>query len=274
MTCQQCRSRCVRRVGFTLIELLVVISIIALLAAILFPVFGRARENARRSSCASNMKQLGLGIIQYTQDYDEKYPMRSNSAGTLSWRTYIYSYIKNSDVYRCPSNLNNNIDALQDSASLAEIGVKMKTSYGCNENVFSAQAAVTPLSAIQKPAELIMVGESTTGDSIIKMDVTTTNVSARSRGPWAGHLGPTANYLFVDGHVKALRPTQTIPGAIFTSTSDNFWVNTWPGTYFDTMGTGFTALPVTTTSPPSTASATNLQTNARTLMQALEVEYS
>ena len=67
----QSQSRIVKR-GFTLIELLVVIAIIAILAAILFPVFARARENARRASCQSNLKQIGLGIFQYTQDYDEK----------------------------------------------------------------------------------------------------------------------------------------------------------------------------------------------------------
>src|SRR6218665_2214986 len=65
-----------KRHGFTLIELLVVIAIIAILAAILFPVFARARENARRSACQSNLKQIGLGIMQYTQDYDERYPIR------------------------------------------------------------------------------------------------------------------------------------------------------------------------------------------------------
>ena len=77
--------------AFTLIELLIVIAIITILAAILFPVFARARENARRSACQSNLKQLGLGIAQYTQDYDERYPSVSEgqskliSAGALQY---------------------------------------------------------------------------------------------------------------------------------------------------------------------------------------------
>src|SRR5687767_10691477 len=68
------RSTTTRKTAFTLIELLVVIAIIALLAAILFPVFARARENARRAGCQSNLKQIGLGIMQYSQDYDELMP--------------------------------------------------------------------------------------------------------------------------------------------------------------------------------------------------------
>src|SRR5450755_1930358 len=68
------KSQFAMRPGFTLIELLVVVAIIALLAAILFPVFARARENARRTSCSSNLKQLGLGVLMYAQDYDEYYP--------------------------------------------------------------------------------------------------------------------------------------------------------------------------------------------------------
>lgn len=96
--------------GFTLIELLVVIAIIAILAAILFPVFARAREKARQTQCASNEKQLGIAILQYIQDYDETLPHASigtyfpGAAHTqATWRTFIYPYVKSTQVYYCPS---------------------------------------------------------------------------------------------------------------------------------------------------------------------------
>lgn len=98
------------RSGFTLIELLVVIAIIAILAAILFPVFGRARENARRSSCQSNLKQIGLGVMQYTQDYDEKYPIYNGNAVTSStgymWFGTLSPYLKSDQIFQCPSETN------------------------------------------------------------------------------------------------------------------------------------------------------------------------
>src|SRR5471030_203059 len=99
----QCASR---KSGFTLIELLVVIAIIAILAAILFPVFARARENARRASCQSNLKQIGLGILQYTQDYDEKMPVCNNYVQRQSqgWAGPILPYLKSVQVFHCPSD--------------------------------------------------------------------------------------------------------------------------------------------------------------------------
>ena len=90
--------------GFTLIELLVVIAIIAILAAILFPVFAKAREKARQISCLSNLKQLGLGVMQYTQDNDEFFPQTNVPADHDNWAQEIYPYVKSVDVYRCPDN--------------------------------------------------------------------------------------------------------------------------------------------------------------------------
>ena len=90
--------------GFTLIELLVVIAIIAILAAILFPVFAKVREKARQSSCASNEKQLGLAFAQYTQDYDEKLPVLVTAGNFYQWPYYIMPYVKSTNVFMCPDD--------------------------------------------------------------------------------------------------------------------------------------------------------------------------
>jgi prepilin-type N-terminal cleavage/methylation domain-containing protein/prepilin-type processing-associated H-X9-DG protein len=97
------------RSGFTLIELLVVIAIIAILAAILFPVFAQAREKARAISCLSNEKQIGLGVIQYQQDYDEKNPGGLNGYGGGSgYAGQIYPYVKSTGIFKCPSDSTDN----------------------------------------------------------------------------------------------------------------------------------------------------------------------
>ncbi len=113
-------SQRVRRQGFTLIELLVVIAIIAILAAILFPVFARAREQARKAACQSNLKQIGLGVAMYVQDFDETFPManmaytvpadtwplKTNTGAaitTASWFTVIAPYVKSTQLFTCPT---------------------------------------------------------------------------------------------------------------------------------------------------------------------------
>ena len=115
MSANQRLSGVRKRTAFTLIELLVVIAIIAILAAILFPVFARARENARRSSCQSNLKQIALGFMQYTQDYDERMPPTATSSttpyptnnaasnGTWLWMHEIFPYVKSNQIFVCPS---------------------------------------------------------------------------------------------------------------------------------------------------------------------------
>jgi prepilin-type N-terminal cleavage/methylation domain-containing protein/prepilin-type processing-associated H-X9-DG protein len=98
-----------RKSAFTLIEILVVIAIIAILAAILFPVFARARENARRASCQSNLKQIALGILQYTQDNDEKFPFYDNwetPTGVGGWAYVVQPYFKSTQILQCPSEEN------------------------------------------------------------------------------------------------------------------------------------------------------------------------
>ena len=112
-----------RKRGFTLIELLVVIAIIAILAAILFPVFQKVRENARRTACLSNLKQLGLAVTQYYQDADEKGPSGWDPYGRCSgWAWQVYPFVKSTGVFKCPD----------DAGALAGV-----SSYGMNANLAS-----------------------------------------------------------------------------------------------------------------------------------------
>jgi len=134
-------GRTSRKDGFTLIELLVVIAIIAILAAILFPVFAKARAKARQTACLSNMKQLGLALVQYTSDYDEAMPYAQlfldipgdggNPPGWsfTDWRQLIYPYVKSMDAYVCPDNPSN---AVVNANTQVASNLKFTTSYAVN----------------------------------------------------------------------------------------------------------------------------------------------
>lgn len=142
--------------GFTLIELLVVIAIIAILAAILFPVFARARESARRASCLSNLNQIGLGVMMYVQDYDEKYPLayEANSEtppdggwypDTWFWPQTIYPYIKSDQVYLCQS-----VDQAGEGATY------YKGNYGANNLVLTSGSPLS-MAAISAASSTYMI---------------------------------------------------------------------------------------------------------------------
>jgi prepilin-type N-terminal cleavage/methylation domain-containing protein/prepilin-type processing-associated H-X9-DG protein len=141
--------------GFTLIELLVVIAIIAILAAILFPVFATAREKARQTSCASNEKQLALGLLQYTNDFDEMMPCGRPSYAPefhgVGWAGEVYPYIKSTGAFSCPD------DTTQATGTLSVV------SYGINASVCGKSGGpygVTPaISKLTAPASTVMILE-------------------------------------------------------------------------------------------------------------------
>lgn len=163
-----------RSSGFTLIELLVVIAIIAILAAILFPVFAQAREKARQTSCLSNLKQLGLAVMQYNQDYDGTFPVDNrtycdtqNSIALASWARHLYAYGKSVGVYNCPSVVATaNQDIWDIGCNAANKITINKFSLGINEwIVFGSGNYDSPTSVseaqVGKPADLPLIADAT-----------------------------------------------------------------------------------------------------------------
>jgi prepilin-type N-terminal cleavage/methylation domain-containing protein/prepilin-type processing-associated H-X9-DG protein len=213
--------------GFTLIELLVVIAIIAILAAILFPVFARARENARRTSCLSNLKQVGLGFAQYLQDYDESYPpafswnsstgapnqldadpsrpsgyFTINNASTIghykSWMDAIHPYVKSVQIFVCPS--------APTPYSFIIPNYGYSSAFG---GYYTDSALYTPNYGVFKPMHSAQVNRP--AEVILSLDNNNNWGNIRALAPSAASaLGTTeisphldgGNALFADGHAK------------------------------------------------------------------------
>ena len=225
-----------RSSAFTLIELLVVIAIIAILAAILFPVFARARENARRSSCQSNLKQIGLGIMQYTQDYDEKLLAARNDGIYVNcpWMVQIQPYVKSYQLFVCPSNTSGRIS--QNTAGHEAQGVPtggMPVSYIANGGLddvgqFGGRRPFTWYGTLRSPTSLAEINSVATTLLVVEQsgdqteefcyDPTKFTGGGSPQRQFTNHL-TTTNYLFCDGHVKSMKPTAT------ATTTLNMWTN-------------------------------------------------
>jgi prepilin-type N-terminal cleavage/methylation domain-containing protein len=238
------------RNAFTLIELLVVIAIIAILAAILFPVFAKAREKARQTTCASNLNQLGLAFIQYAQDNDSTMPYGSGSGDAkvdFGWAGLIYPYAKSTAVFRCPDDTLNPQQWVLNSGGW---GSATLISYVENFNFTVFDNNCFAMSEASSPANTVLLYESDANNVGGQWPVSLAqNLAAGQDGAWCcygsqadngdayrdfalpgahgpGALGgctpqmvvsptvhdPGSNFLGLDGHVKFLRPEKVSPG--------------------------------------------------------------
>lgn len=218
------------RSGFTLIELLVVIAIIAILAAILFPVFARARENARRASCQSNLKQLGLGMAQYTQDYDERifpvivgtaYPWDTANGGgnSYSWAVAMKPYVKSDQIYVCPSQsvplvIQQNYSSGRD---IARSYYPCQQYNGSQANVNTAALsdisegqALSGFSDTARTVWLLEAGIDGTPKSVITTDHALFVFQRTDFYRFGTQHFDGTNLAFMDGHVKWMKPQQAV----------------------------------------------------------------
>lgn len=200
------KTRC-RRHGFTTWELLVVVVIVAVMAAILWPVTGHhgSRQNARRAACQSNLKQIGLAFMQYSQDYDERMPRLAAFAVSSSttpfftpygWVDALKPYTKTTKVFQCPSEANRKAgtDAVRT---------------GFTDYYFNTNASGVALKYFARPSMTILCGEGNDGKDLTNARYNRKSLPQHWRmdeeSPARRHLD-TASYLFADGHVKSYKP--------------------------------------------------------------------
>jgi prepilin-type N-terminal cleavage/methylation domain-containing protein/prepilin-type processing-associated H-X9-DG protein len=221
--------------AFTLIELLVVIAIIAILAAILFPVFAQAREKARQASCLSNTRQISTAIAMYAQDYDETliwnpYP-GNGSAGScgaghvqprIHWTEMIYPYVKNYGIFSCPSFAGQIKGRQGNYEALVNPALQLKIGYGINENIIGDQCGAHTLSTLVSGASdlaLIADADYLWGSFICSVDANGNGKIDPGEKFWCQSIQPCGwvygnprhfggiNFVYADGHAKFGRPT-------------------------------------------------------------------
>jgi prepilin-type N-terminal cleavage/methylation domain-containing protein/prepilin-type processing-associated H-X9-DG protein len=224
-----------RRRGFTLIELLVVIAIIAVLAAILFPVFAQARERGRMSACLSNTRQIGTALMLYVQDYDETYPYIRFycTSDCFTWRNAIRPYLNSLDVLACPSNRFGKTIAGRPTSAPSLPGSngegwqfeperRMPISYAMNSCASTWMPARTlkpgqnpplRLPQVARPADTLLIGENTAfpyPDIHVAWLLGHTAGGDLCRGVFAHAAGQQANFVFYDGHAKSKKWLATL----------------------------------------------------------------
>jgi prepilin-type N-terminal cleavage/methylation domain-containing protein/prepilin-type processing-associated H-X9-DG protein len=209
-------GRSARRPGFTLIELLVVIAIIAILAAILFPVFAQARESARQTSCLSNVRQLGMAFVQYFQDYDEQFPFVK---GTSPWPQTLQPYLRNTQMLRCPSDPSQNWTQPLPGQTAIRATSYTLNGYFPPANSKPEQGGNFPfIASVQRPADVIFLAESNpnrTG-SYFHAHVWNPPASAihwlldlyRPDDLYTERHRDRFNVAYLDGHAKSVKWTQ------------------------------------------------------------------
>lgn len=213
-----CKTRRLKTSGFTLIELLIVIAIIAILASILFPVFGRARENARRASCSSNMRQIGLALSQYTADYDERLVLSAtDTAPFVSWFEILQPYIKSEQVGQCRSATEENqcVPFASQPGSHPVVDYALNAIYPDKPEYLMFDAGKMSLAGVEDSSGTIFLGDSISSDTdkdfcsqVTGRTFTASKpatVGGTNQGLFAARHFDGLNWAFMDGHVKFLR---------------------------------------------------------------------